>query len=74
MMKTFYRLIRNRRVIAENEDLPVLKEIASQDSREPLDWRDYSDERIFFQCAFGPGTTANGRTEYEIETFRKRVR
>jgi len=73
MMKNYYKLIRNRRVIAENEDLDVVKDIASVDAKTPLEWKDFSDERIFYQCAFGPGTVANGRTEYEIEIQRKRA-
>lgn len=72
-MKTFYRLIRNRRSISENENLELIKEIAEQDSKSSLTWKDFSDERIFYQCAFGPGTAQNGRTEYEIETFKKRA-
>lgn len=73
-MKTFYRLIKNRRAIAENENLDLIKEVARVDSRvQLLVWKDFSDENIFYQCAFCPGTVQNGRIEYEIEVVKKRA-
>ena len=73
---THYRLYRNRIVVGEYPEVSLAFEKATllerfESPEEKLDWR-ASDDDAQAYFAFG-SMTRNGRTEYEIEPFKKRV-